>query len=757
MGTSRTPDAPAPTPQRTLADDLRARDDASMAALLQARPDLARPTPSDVTQVASRATARHSVAAVIDELDTRALTALSILALLPEPGRLADVVRMLGTDEATAAASVDRLRMLALVWGPDDELHTVRAATDVVGQHPAGLGLSGSALPIRDWDPDALAERLDAQDDAARELLARLTWGPPSGTFSPGSPVLPVVQRLADAGLVAVMDETTVILPREVAMHLRDGVLSREAAAGPPPVQAATAVASDQVATGAALEAVQQVESLLERWSHDGPTILRGGGVGVRDARLAAVALGVDEARAGFLIEVAAACGLLGRLEDPRTGDRWAPTTAFDLWLGEPLAERWATLAAGWLDTERVLALVGRRDDKDRPINPLAPGLERQRTPFARRLALRVLDGLRPAAPASPDEVVARVEWERPLLGAHRDTVVRSTLTEAGWLGVTGMGALSPAGAALLADGATAAAAVLAPGVPEPLQHVLLQADLTAVAPGPLDRDVATTMGMLADVESQGGATVYRFSGASVRRALDAGWPTDRVHEFLRTHSRTPVPQPLTFLVDDTARRHGRLRLGLASMYLRSDDPTELDAVLADPQLAGLGLRRIAPTVALTDSDETLVLETLREAGHAPLAESLDGTVHRPSRTPPRAQLPRRRRGHGASASGQPAVSAEEARALVDAIRAGDEVSSRRPTGPTTRPRTGSLDALAALREAAQTSGSVWMSYMDQTGTLSERIVDPLRVDAGWLTAYDHRTDDTRRFAVHRIRQVAPA
>jgi hypothetical protein len=408
-------------------------------------------------------------------------------------------------------------------------------------------------------------------------------------------------------------------------------------------------------------------------------------------------------------------------------------------------------LAAGWLNTDRVLALVGRRDDKDRPINPLAPGLERRRTPQARRLALEVLDSVRPAA-AVVDEVVARVAWQRPRLGAHRDTVVRATLTEAAWLGVTGMGALSPAGAALLADGPQAAARTLAPGVPEPLTHVLLQADLTAVAPGPLEREVATTMGLLADVESQGGATVYRFSSGSLRRALDAGWPVEQVHEFLRTHSRTPVPQPLTFLVDDTSRRHGRLRLGLASMYLRSDDPTELDAVLADPRLSGLGLRRIAPTVALTDSDETLVLESLRESGHAPLAESLDGSVHRPNRRQPRAPAPRRRT-EGASAG----MSREEARALVDAIRAGDVVTARRPTGPATTPRTGSLDAMAALREAAQSSGSVWMSYMDQTGTLSERIVDPVRVDAGWLTAYDHRTDVMRRFAVHRIRKVAPA
>jgi predicted DNA-binding transcriptional regulator YafY len=46
---------------------------------------------------------------------------------------------------------------------------------------------------------------------------------------------------------------------------------------------------------------------------------------------------------------------------------------------------------------------------------------------------------------------------------------------------------------------------------------------------------------------------------------------------------------------------------------------------------------------------------------------------------------------------------------------------------------------------------------MDQAGTLSERIVDPVRVDAGWLTAYDHRTQVMREFAVHRIRRVAPA
>ena len=56
--------------------------------------------------------------------------------------------------------------------------------------------------------------------------------------------------------------------------------------------------------------------------------------------------------------------------------------------------------------------------------------------------------------------------------------------------------------------------AALEPLLPEPIDHVLLQADLTAVAPGPLEQDLARHLGAVADIESRGGATVYRFTEA---------------------------------------------------------------------------------------------------------------------------------------------------------------------------------------------------------------------------------------------------
>jgi predicted DNA-binding transcriptional regulator YafY len=64
---------------------------------------------------------------------------------------------------------------------------------------------------------------------------------------------------------------------------------------------------------------------------------------------------------------------------------------------------------------------------------------------------------------------------------------------------------------------------------------------------------------------------------------------------------------------------------------------------------------------------------------------------------------------------------------------------------------------LAALRDAVESGATVLIGYVDNHGASTERVVDPVKVEGGWLTAYDHRSDDTRTFAVHRITRVRPA
>ena len=97
---------------RSLADDLRARDDAALVALLRARPDLLSPVPSDLASLAARATTRPSVSRALDQLDRFALQVVEVLCALPDRSTAEDVRRLLGADPD---AVLDLLHLQALV------------------------------------------------------------------------------------------------------------------------------------------------------------------------------------------------------------------------------------------------------------------------------------------------------------------------------------------------------------------------------------------------------------------------------------------------------------------------------------------------------------------------------------------------------------------------------------------------------------------------------------------------------------------
>jgi hypothetical protein len=351
------------------------------------------------------------------------------------------------------------------------------------------------------------------------------------------------------------------------------------------------------------------------------------------------------------------------------------------------------------------------------------------------------------ATGTGPPSVVARVSWLRPRRPRARADQVAWALAEAAALGVSGLGGLASWSRALLVGDDPAPA--LARLLPEPVDHVLLQADLTAVAPGPLESALARRLQLVADVESRGGATVYRFTPTSVRRALDSGWTAVELHEFVGSVSRTPVPQPLTYLLDDTARTYGTVRVGAVEAFLRADDEAALTELLHHPRAAGLGLRRIAPTVLVATTPLDVLLPRLRELGGAPVVEAPDGTVHIARPDVLRARTPQDRRIPARAAARQAAAVS----AVVTAIRAGDRAATARPERSAQLSPSGSL---AALRDAVESRSSVLIAYVDNHGTSTERIVDPVTVEGGQLTAHDHRSEDLRTFAVHRITSVRP-
>ena len=540
--------------------------------------------------LAARATVRLSVLRAIEHLPSFTLALLDGL-VLSETTTPYDVLRALvgaaATDE-DVRRGVDRLRELALVWGTDAELHVVGAVREVVGPHPAGLGrpvaqcfarhsdrqvepialhhgVDGlSGLVELFGDPARLGVVLAGLTDEERRVLAALAAGPPLGHVrdalrgdAPDSPV----RRLLAQGLLVATDNATVELPREVGLLARGSGPLGPVSAAPPELVTTRPTGVDPTGAHAAVEATTKLEALLEAWAEEPAGVLRAGGLGVRELKRAALLTDSDERTAALLIEVAAGAGLVD--QTPGVDPLWAPTPAYDGWLGLPPELRWITLAKAWLALPRLPRLVGERDERDKVLAALSPELERTAAPGDRQRVLGLLAEVPAGSAVSPDSVTAELSWRAPRRGGRlRELVAGWVLTEAEALGLTGRGALTSYARVLLEGNDRAAVKALAALCPDPLDHVLVQPDLTVVAPGPLERDLARELALVADIESTGGATVYRVSEASVRRALDAGRAASDLHELFRSRSRTPVPQSLTYLVDDVARRHGRMRVG---------------------------------------------------------------------------------------------------------------------------------------------------------------------------------------------------
>lgn len=745
---------------RSLADQLRAWPDDRVTRLLLDRPDLATPVPHDFGQLASRATARSSVARAIDILSRGEVSVLDALVVAGQTN-LPEITSIVHADEAYVATAVTRLLDLALVWQSTEGLRPLSTVGDCLGGG-AAVGVSGlrprSAERRSVSDVDQV---LPTISPAARSALERVIEeggtaqaGGARVGIHPGQESSPAEELIARRLLLPAGDGL-LVAPGEVGLAVRGGRTTTERVDVVPDIAWAERPVRlvSTAAAGAAAEFVRHAEQLLEWWGARPAAALRTGGLGVRELKSAADHLQMGSAEAALVIETVHSAGLLSTRADSDGNPVWVPTDAFDAWVADPVAERWTLLARAWLASPRLPSLVGERGPDGKPWNALTPELASALMPEVKRMVLAELvaapEGHGLASGTGLSSLVGRIAWLRPRRPRTRSDLAAWAVDEAGRLGLLGLEAAATYAATLLAGDDPAP--VLAELVPPPVDHVLIQADLTAVAPGPLEPEIARSLRLVADVESRGTATVYRFTPASVRRALDAGWSAAETHAFLAAVSRTPVPQPLTFLVDDAVRTFGRLRIGIAESFVRSDDEAALAELMHHPKAASLGLRRIAPTVVVSTTPPDLLLPRLREMGLAPVAEASDGTVHVGAAEPLRARSPKEVREHRRALD--EARHATHVAVAVRKLREGDAAAQARPASADSP-----ANALSALRDAIERRSPVTIGFTDNRGVLNEITVDPLRVEGGQLTARDHADPEhTRSFPVHRIRTVTPA
>ena len=712
----------------TFADELRARSDDDLAKIFKLRPDLVTPVPNDFSALAARASSTPSLVRALDSLNLWHYQIVEAACALPEPFKKSELVAV--TSEETAFA-LDHLWQMGLLYKEGNNYRTPTNLKLLIGDEPAGLG----PISVKKFDFATLKQI----PKASQEVLAKLTWGPPRGQIAnikkPGN----AIGWLLENNVLVAIDSHTVALPREIAIKLRGGKIHREMLSNAANLKGKK-VDQKQVDLAAVANIstiLRWCEELLHNLSDEPPTALRTGGLGVRDLKRIAEHLGVDETCAGFVAELC----YLGGLVVVDSDDQILPTSAFDIWLSKSAEERWFSLVVLWLDTSRASGLIGKATDKN--IAPLGPELDRAGVSLIRRTTLKVLLDNPQISPeiTSMQEII---KWWNPQRANNE--FVEWNLREAEWLGITGQGVISTFGLNLLTEKEDLG---IQSALPKPVDHILIQADNSAVAPGPLTPELASEMGTIADIESRGGATVYRFSEGSIRRGLDHGKTGDQIKTFLSKISKTPMPQPLEYLIADVAKRHGRLRVGSAHSYIRCEDEGLVQQILHDKKCEHLRLRKIAPQVLVTEFELTEVIGELREYGYLPAAENAGGVL---------LSQPNLRR---AKSRPKPPRIISEFSAPKDAIvlsavktiRAGERSRKVEPIVA----GTSSNETLALINQYTSEGKTLMISYADNNGGVSNRIIDPISISLGTLTARDEASDEIVQFRIPRINGVAPA
>jgi len=728
---------------RSYADYLRALDDAALISIFTHRPDLVTPVPPDIASLAVRASSAPSLARAVDGLNKWQLQVLEACAVLNEPFSEKEVAAC--TDKS-AIFIIPGLIERGLLYQDKDGLRIPTTLREVLGNEIAGLGpASMGALKLK---------KLEEAPASSKKVLDAMLWGPPRGTIGDIKKPGAGVQWLLDENFLIPFNQTTVVLPREVAIYLRGNKVHRELETSAPSVAGGSRdTKSVQLAAIANITTfLRWTEEVLNFWAQEPPTALRSGGLGVRDLKDLSLHLGVDESCAAFVAEVSYLAGLL--TIDP--DDKILPTHQFDIWLVQNPAARWQQLLSAWLISSRMSGLVGKEGSKN--VAPLGPELDRSLAASTRKLVLNLLRENSEIAPDSHSLYLA-AQWLSPnkRSGGLQEDYILWTLREAEWLGITGQGVISAYGIDFLNGGDSAA---IISDLPQAVDHILIQSDNSAIAPGPLEHEVAQELALIADVESRGGATVFRFSEGSIRRGLDHGRTGEEITKFLKKTSKTPMPQPLEYLIADVAKKHGKLRVGNTASFIRCEDSALITQILGDKRLDVLGLRKIAPEVLICGHDATEAMSVLRSFGYLPAGEDSRGLLLSGPRIQ-RAQTKAR----------PPRIIGEidrpdeiQIQNALRALRTGEKSSRKQSTMRNiatealgSLPRTTANETLELLSDYLQNQPSTSLSigYADNNGLVSHRIVDPLKLSAGSLIARDHATGEVQTFRIARITGVA--
>jgi XPB/Ssl2-like helicase family protein len=461
---------------------------------------------------------------------------------------------------------------------------------------------------------------------------------------------------------------------------------------------------ADHLAAEHAFTAATATAELLFELDREPARLLARGALGNPEKKRLAEAVSIDVSSLDTLVAAAQLAGLIARV-----GNRLVVATDRAAWNNFSTAERWAILAETWATNlpAGIRTVLSERAD-----SLWGPGIR---------------DWLHWRYPGGRDWLT-----ERAAQG----------LIEAERLGITAGDIVSTPGAALLGGDRDRAIALLTATLPAPVDRLYLQHDLTAVAPGPLEATIDARLRTMAVVDGRAIASRYLFTPASVGRAMVGGETAESILEFFGEVSLSGVPQPLEYLITETAARHGLLRVGPmppgdpeALSYLRSDDSDLLGTVLVDRTLGVLGLRPTDSRNLVSRRDRSQVYWMLHDARYPVAAEDSHGTI---------VELSRPTVSTGSAPT--PLVSTPNPhRSLLDKLRASDAGTGQ---------DTGVAWLARELEGAIRSKLTVTVSVRMPNGQVVDYRLEPASVAGGRLRAKDPLSEIERTLPLSSIAAV---
>ncbi|MFD6894865.1 helicase-associated domain-containing protein [Rhodococcus sp. NPDC060086] len=657
----------------TLRAYVESLDEVALATVLRRRPDvLDLPWPAHLTEVTARLGSTESIVTAYRRLPLPYLEVLGALTLqrrLEQSQTVESTARWLDADPTMITDILADLRDVALAWtGPTGVIDTaaefpvlaeplgrpIRENLDdaTVAQLQAlaktlGLAASGRKTELVERfvsffrDSDAVRRLVESAPAEEQALLAecaatgspleyfRIMFGSLAGARR-NAPSRPGEWAVSAGLMWHAPYDGVAVMPLEVTLALRGSQWRLPFHPEQPPVEGRPVPAdhSDTEAVAHLLRQIERISALLDLADQQIP-LLKSGTVGVRTLRGIAKDWSADVDEVSLALASAIDIGVLAPAAPPaapKTRSRKAPPSLPSPGLEPgPAASAWRAAQPG-IQGVSVLQRWWESDDSALTERKLVGELGD--TSVYRHLRHDVLQ-LHCELPAGHgvdvEQVIAAVKWRNPLVDPDIFTaLVTPVMREASLLGVLALGTATPLARALLADRVDEAVDAL---FAEAHTSAVFGADLTAVVFGPPATDLARLLDGVADRESRGAATTWRFSPGSIRAAFDRGATAEEVVDRLAAVAQSDLPQGLEYLISDVARTHGQVGVVEFGCAIVADDPTLLLEVIGNRALVKVGLSALAPTVVASRSDAQTTLAALRGAGYAPVLRAADGTV----------------------------------------------------------------------------------------------------------------------------------